>query len=111
VPVTTRETVPMKFNEALGIEIVDYWTLCQMTQDDPPTVAQLYERLGEAVVGAVANVESLARSTWDRCRSLRERKEGATWETITPEYRKAWIDGTVADLRGAGLALVGEERT
>lgn len=54
--------------------------------------------------------ERLARATWYRCRSLSERKEGATWESISSEYRQAWIDGTIADLEAAQVCVTHNER-
>lgn len=51
------------------------------------------------------NIEQLAQAMWTRCRSLQERKEGATWDSITDKHRQAWIDGLTADLESAKLYL------
>jgi hypothetical protein len=37
------------FDEKLGQQILDYWFMCTMTMDAPPTVGQLFERLHKAV--------------------------------------------------------------
>ena len=47
--------------------------------------------------------EKLARASWGRCRTLAQRKDGSTWESISPEERLAWLNGAAADLREAGL--------
>lgn len=56
--------------------------------------------------GRVSLIEELAKMTWTRCRSKTERATGATWESITSEYRQAWIDGATKDLEAARVALV-----
>lgn len=45
----------------------------------------------------------LAEVSWTRCRSMNERKQGATWGDIPQSYKDAWIAGAKADLEAAGL--------
>ncbi len=50
-------------------------------------------------------VYTLAASTWYRCRTLAQRKDGSTWESISAAERTAWVGGLRTDLERAGLRL------
>jgi hypothetical protein len=52
-----------------------------------------------------ALIEAVAQATWERCRSLNERKDKATWGGVTEEVREAWRKGAVMDI--ASLEFVG----
>ena len=45
--------------------------------------------------------ESLAKASWTRCRSMADRKSGATWDSVSDAVRDAWRKGALSDLTEA----------
>lgn len=47
-PITPTSVEIADFDEELGQEIIETWLLHKLTDESPPTAADLYEKLGEA---------------------------------------------------------------